>query len=70
LNPTASEEKTNAAVHRLAYETTIKEKKDEIAAQAMKTDFRANLSLTQKSRISVEWTHTGIWQKFGSAGGE
>jgi hypothetical protein len=60
-NPTASDEKIRAAVHRLAYETVIKEKKDDIAALAMKTDFRANLSLTQKSKISVEWTHTGIW---------
>ena len=52
-NPTASEEKTRAVVHRLAYETAIKEKKDDIAAQAMKTDFKANLSLSQKSKINL-----------------
>lgn len=53
-------------MHRLAYETIIKEKKDDIAAQAMKTDFRANLSLTQKNKISAVWTHTGVWQKMGT----
>jgi hypothetical protein len=52
-------------VHRLAYETAIKEKKDDIAAQAMKTDFKANLSLSQKSKINLEWNHTGVWQHFG-----
>ena len=57
-------------MHRLAYETVIKEKKDDIAAQAMKTDFKANLSLSQQSKISVEWSHTGIWQQYGAAGGE
>jgi len=31
----------------------------------MKTDFRANMSLTQKGKISVEYKHTGVWQKFG-----
>jgi hypothetical protein len=36
----------------------------------MKTDFKANLSLTQKDRISVVWTHTGVWHKFGAAGRE
>lgn len=67
-NPTASEEKIRAAVHRLAYETVIKEKKDDIAAQAMKTDFKANLSLSQQSKISLEWSHTGVWQRFGPSG--
>ena len=33
----------------------------------MNTDFKANLSLTQKSKISLEWTHTGIWQRVGPA---
>ena len=33
----------------------------------MKTDFKANLSLTQKSKISLEWSHTGIWQRYGPA---
>ena len=60
-NPTASEEKIRATVHRLAYETAIKEKKDDIAAQAMTIDFKANLSSTQKAKISVQWCHTGIW---------
>lgn len=32
----------------------------------MKTDFRANLSLTQKSKIGVNWNHTGVWQRFGA----
>ena len=36
----------------------------------MKTDFKANLSLTQKGKISVEWSHTGVWQKYGPAGDE
>ena len=57
-------------MHRLAYETVIKEKKDDIAALAMNTDFKANLSLSQQSKISVEWSHTGIWQRFGPAGGD
>ena len=52
----------------MANETIIKEKKDEIAALAMRTDFKANLSLTQKNKISAVWTHTGVWQKFGVAG--
>ena len=62
--------KIRAAVHRLANETVIKEKKDDIAALAMNTDFKANLSLSQQSKISVEWSHTGIWQHFGPAGGD
>ena len=59
-------------MHRLAYETVIKEKKDDIAAQAMRTDFKANLSMSQKSKITLEWSHTGVWQRFGPAksGGE
>lgn len=32
----------------------------------MKTDFRPTLSMTQKSRIHVEFSHSGIWQKFPS----
>jgi hypothetical protein len=51
-NPTASEEKINGAVFRLTYETAIKKKRDDIEAQAMKTDFRATLSDTQKKNIS------------------
>lgn len=54
----------------MAYETTIKEQKDEIAALAMKTDFRPALSMTQKSRIHVEFSHSGVWQKFPSVPGE
>ena len=33
----------------------------------MKTDFKPNLSLTQKSRISAQYSHTGIWQRTPSA---
>lgn len=32
----------------------------------MKTDFKANMSLTQKSKINMEFKHTGIWQRFGN----
>jgi hypothetical protein len=35
----------------------------------MHTDFKANLSLTQKSKISVQFNHTGIYQKLSKAGG-
>ena len=31
----------------------------------MNTDFKANLSLTQKGKIGVQWNHTGVWQRFG-----
>ena len=68
-NPTASEQKTNAAVFRLAYETAIKKKKDDIEAQAMKTDFRATLSETQKKKIRVRFSHSGIWQSFKEKNG-
>jgi hypothetical protein len=36
----------------------------------MRTDFKANLSLTQKANIKVEWTHNGIWQRFSNMAGE
>lgn len=48
----------------------IKERKDNIEAQAMKTDFKATLSGTQKSRIGVRSSHTGIWQSFKEKVGE
>jgi len=64
LNPNASEQKTNAAIFRLAYETSIKQKKDNIEAQTMKTDFRATLSDSQKGKMKLVTNHTGIWQQF------
>lgn len=63
-NPNASEQKTSAAVFRLVYESTIKRKKDDIEAQAMKTDFKATLSQTQQNRLSLVSGHSGIWQPF------
>jgi hypothetical protein len=33
----------------------------------MKTDFKANLSMTQKSKIQLEFAHTGVWQRFASS---
>lgn len=63
-NPTASEQKTDAAVFRLLYETKVKERKDDIEAQAMRTDFRATLSQTQLGRIGVRSSHSGVWQSF------
>jgi hypothetical protein len=30
----------------------------------MKTDFRATLSGTQKSKMQMVAHHTGVWQKF------
>lgn len=30
----------------------------------MKTDFKATLSGTQKNRIGVRSSHTGVWQSF------
>ena len=49
---------------RLTYEAGIKKKKDDIESKAMKTDFRATLSQTQKSKISVNFGHSGVWQPF------
>jgi len=48
----------------LAYETSIKQKKDEFEAKAMKTDFQATLSQTQKAKMKLVSHHTGIWQRF------
>jgi len=36
----------------------------------MHTDFKANLSLTQKSKISLAFSHTGVYQKMSNMGGE
>lgn len=63
-NPNASIQKQNAAIFRLAYENSIKQKKDDIEAKAMKTDFQATLSQTQKSKMKFVAYHTGIWQRF------
>ena len=49
----------------------IKQNKDNIEAQAMKTDFKATLSNTQKSKIGIRSSHTGIWQPYKErVGGE
>lgn len=36
----------------------------------MKTDFKATLSGTQKSKLGIKCHHTGIWQKFNGNTGE
>lgn len=48
----------------MVYETITKQRKDDIEAQAMKTDFKATLSGTQKNRMSLKSAHTGVWQCF------
>lgn len=42
----------------------IKQNKDNLEAQAMKTDFKATLSATQKNKIGVKSSHTGVWQPY------
>lgn len=49
----------------------MKQKKDEIECKAMKTNFKASLSMTQKSKMKGMSHHTGIWQRIvHKVGGE
>ena len=48
----------------------MKQKKDDIEAQAMKTDFKATLSGTQQNKLSMKYHHTGMWQRFPPGPGD
>ena len=36
----------------------------------MKTDFKATLSGTQQTKLSMKYRHTGMWQRFPGTPGD
>lgn len=68
LNPDASEEKTNATVFRLAYETGLAVMKQELIknnpATVSQKPFKANLTQTLREKVVDKQFHNGIWQLF------
>jgi hypothetical protein len=48
----------------MVYESSIKIKKDDLESESMKTNFKATLSKSQQNKLSMESSHSGVWQRF------